>query len=570
MTITRNRLKRLLPAVLLLFSVHCLQAQVTIGSNQTPHDFSVLELTSDSKGLRLPQLTTAQRNAWSEYFLGNTVTNPADPSGGSLITPDQQEKARGLVIYNIDTDCMECWNTQKWILLCDQTCAEPIPGTVIPSGDQPPVPAAAGAIFKLGPVSVDYTSGSPQTAYQWYRNNTKDYAAATELTGETSNTLTDSQTAGTYYYFCEMTNADCTSNLVRTSIYTVTVTAPLSIPLGPGTLSGKTCFDINKSNWEDGCGTQASRTSLAVDFATLPPVIYTFTAPNSGTINDLHFQIEDPVGCVASYSGGKSGAIIHNEKIELTVNYATDLSDVFGRIYERTRDEAAHVTIYAIYHDGAKEVGVPLLVKIQDCVCCGAYVAAGVWKEFMCHNMGADQNSDPFTPAKGLNGDYYQWGQKDPIATVETPFSAIPTGWIYSGIVYGLWSEDSKTENDPCPEGYRVPTLTEWAGVIEEDIDNSLRLNPRTDPPGASWNEDETNFSSGRFFGPGLYLPAAGHFADWGGLGGLRNKAGFYWSSHRINTARTGRLSIYENEEGPSTDDNVTPYYGYSVRCIAK
>ncbi|GAB6008100.1 hypothetical protein [Dysgonomonas reticulitermitis] len=530
---------------------------MTVGESKKPESFSVLEISTNltKGGLRLPRLTTDERIALT----------------GSSSFQAESEKASGLMIYNTTTNCVEYWNKQKWVSFCDQPCAEPDPATVDPLVDQT-VNAIAGGDFTLGPVSVGYTSGSPQTAYLWYINDTNDYVTPTPLASETSHTLTDNKPAGTYYYFCEMTNADCTGNSVRTGIYTVTVASnPASIPLGTGTLYGKTCFDINKSNWDPECGTQESRASVAVDFATLGPVTYVFTAPKNGTISDLRFQIVDPEDCVTSYLGGKLGTIAGGEEIELTVNYATDLSDVSGKIYKRRRDAAAHVTIYAIYNDGVQEVSIPLLVNIQDCICCGAYVAVGVWKEFMCHNLGANQGLNPFSPAKGLNGDYYQWGQKDPVATVDTPYSAAISGWSTSGIGYNLWGTP-KTSNDPCPRGYRVPTLAEWSGVIDEDeYDNTLRLNPYTDPSDASWTNDETNFSSGRFFGPALYLPAAGHRFEGNGAGGFRGNVGFYWSTHKASVTQTGRLCIYEHEGGTYTDPYTSSsYYGYSIRCIAE
>jgi hypothetical protein len=47
-------------------------------------------------------------------------------------------------------------------------------------------------------------------------------------------------------------------------------------------------------------------------------------------------------------------------------------------------------------------------------VSCGAYIAAGVWKEFSCYNLGAvgaTTEAYPFTPGWELNGNYYQWGR---------------------------------------------------------------------------------------------------------------------------------------------------------------
>ena len=77
-------------------------AQVTIGSVKPPSEFSILELISnDARGLRLPQLTTAQRNAMQAKF-------------GALA----RTEARGLQIFNTDTNCVEVWNGLFWISMC--------------------------------------------------------------------------------------------------------------------------------------------------------------------------------------------------------------------------------------------------------------------------------------------------------------------------------------------------------------------------------------------------------------------------------------------------------------------
>ena len=85
-----------------------LKAQVTIGKDSIPHEFSVLELSTDilKGGLRLPQLSTTQREA-----LLNTHNDSID--------------AQGLVIYNIDTNCLEFWANGKWINLCEATPFDP-------------------------------------------------------------------------------------------------------------------------------------------------------------------------------------------------------------------------------------------------------------------------------------------------------------------------------------------------------------------------------------------------------------------------------------------------------------
>ena len=77
-------------------------AQVTIGNGKVPESFSVLELISNQKqGLRLPHLTTAERDAVQATF-------------GSLATTE----AEGLQIFNTDTKCVETWNGSIWIGQC--------------------------------------------------------------------------------------------------------------------------------------------------------------------------------------------------------------------------------------------------------------------------------------------------------------------------------------------------------------------------------------------------------------------------------------------------------------------
>ena len=84
---------------LLLFFALPLKAQVKIGDNAgLPKSFSVLELSSTKGGLRLPQLTTAERDALVAGLTG-----------------DDADAAKGLVIYNKETKCMQYWNGTKWV-----------------------------------------------------------------------------------------------------------------------------------------------------------------------------------------------------------------------------------------------------------------------------------------------------------------------------------------------------------------------------------------------------------------------------------------------------------------------
>jgi uncharacterized protein (TIGR02145 family) len=79
-------------------------AQVTIGENTAPQNFSVLELMSKaSKGLRLPQMDSTYRNAMMET---------------QAFKNEKKGKALGLQIFNTSTYCVETWNGTKWIEKC--------------------------------------------------------------------------------------------------------------------------------------------------------------------------------------------------------------------------------------------------------------------------------------------------------------------------------------------------------------------------------------------------------------------------------------------------------------------
>ncbi|GAB6009462.1 hypothetical protein [Dysgonomonas reticulitermitis] len=128
-----NKMKVKLTIIILLLTAYAgtVSAQVTIGEGTAPQSFSVLEISTNltKGGLRLPQLSTQERNDWRDYFLGTATGNPVNPSG-SGVTATELANAPGLVIYNTDTGCMEYWNKQKWISLCEDLID---PGT-LPSG----------------------------------------------------------------------------------------------------------------------------------------------------------------------------------------------------------------------------------------------------------------------------------------------------------------------------------------------------------------------------------------------------------------------------------------------------
>jgi uncharacterized protein (TIGR02145 family) len=187
---------------------------------------------------------------------------------------------------------------------------------------------------------------------------------------------------------------------------------------------------------------------------------------------------------------------------------------------------------------------------------CGAYVAPGVFKEFMCHNLGADTSLDPNIPAYGIHGNYYQWGRATIVADASTPDEEI-SGWNTTYAPEDSWSDNIKTSNDPCPSGYRLPTKAEWQGVLANNVITYVSK-------GSS--DSAISFSTGST--KTLTLPATGSRHNVNGDMFFRSKVNC-WSS----TIRGGLLSWFFNADttwGMKSVSATDRNSGFAVRCISE
>jgi len=137
--------------IFLLSSVTKLQAQVSVGTDSVPHSFSVLELYAKYKsgafgGLRLPQLTEAQRD---------------------LITGLDEPESFGLMIYNLDINCVEFWNSEKWVPLCGE-CETAMDMSVDPPGKIICLLNAQGESVNGDSVILFHENGNGVIFVKWY------------------------------------------------------------------------------------------------------------------------------------------------------------------------------------------------------------------------------------------------------------------------------------------------------------------------------------------------------------------------------------------------------------------
>jgi uncharacterized protein (TIGR02145 family) len=180
----------------------------------------------------------------------------------------------------------------------------------------------------------------------------------------------------------------------------------------------------------------------------------------------------------------------------------------------------------------------------------------------MCHNLGADETKDPFTPAAEIHGAKYKWGVKT-VALTQADDQAnpgtitSPTAWAY--LPFDNSNNNWLSANNPCPPGWRVPTEEEWGAVINSSY------NPTITKVGTDWTNSAGNYTTGMKVGDALFLPAAG-LRDYNN-GSLVNHGGYgyYWSS-TANDSYYGRNLFFSSSS--QIISNYSLSSGFSVRCV--
>lgn len=203
--------------------------------------------------------------------------------------------------------------------------------------------------------------------------------------------------------------------------------------------------------------------------------------------------------------------------------------------------------------------------------------------KYMDRNLGALAATPGDSRA---NGFFYQWGRKDPfggfvgnadgsvtfafsgtqmgtVATSETTgivdftvahpnmFITSSSDWLSpSNRNNNLWST-AKTQYDPCPAGWRVPTATENDGFVLNQINTSNK--------GAS-----VAVSGGN-----IWMPCAGYRKDSNANPTMVGNAGMYWSATAETlTSVSTYIDAYQMNRMTNHYGHMSRAAAFSVRCI--
>ncbi len=184
----------------------------------------------------------------------------------------------------------------------------------------------------------------------------------------------------------------------------------------------------------------------------------------------------------------------------------------------------------------------------------GSTVTSPTGQVWMDRNLGASRVATSSKDTQAY-GDFYQWGRgtdghekrTSPI-TYTLSYSDTPGHgqFIISGSDWRSTQNDNLWQgvygtNNPCPDGFRIPTAAEW---------NAERV---------SWS---SNTSVGAFASP-LKLPVTG--VRYSGDGMFYDvESGYYWSG-TVNGSDAQYLYFFDNGASINSFERA---FGSSVRCL--
>ena len=534
---------------------------VGINAGASPSASAQLDITSTTKGLLPPRMTTAQMNA--------------------IVSP-----AKGLMIYNTDCDVYDYWNGSAWLPFPSNASAPATPGSI--TGSATPCQNATAVAYSIAAVSG-------ASSYNWTVPSGSTIASGQGTASITVNfpttngnvCVTASNACGTSASSCTAialsalseqpsaitgTTPVCQGNsavaysvtnvggLTYTWAYSGTgytqatggtnnsITANFSASATSGTLS------VTPSN---ACGNGTAQT-LAITVSATPtaanagsdinPACGVSTATlsaNTPTVGTGAWSVISGTAIVTSASSPTSGvtglAVPGTARLRWTISNAPCTASMDDLVITTITCGPLPCTYNSSSFTGninhttgsvAPQTKTVNYAQTQTSL-------SGSSKCWITQNLGStNQASSANNLTDASAGWYWQFNRKRGYADGPTP------AWTITSIEE---NSDWLAAQDPCTIElgalWRIPTETEWTNAEAN----------------GAWNNYTDTYNSV------LKLHATGYMNFFTGLLISPSTNGYYWSSSQNSNTSCRILSIGSGHSYMANDDKA---YGFSVRCL--
>ena len=157
---------------------------------------------------------------------------------------------------------------------------------------------------------------------------------------------------------------------------------------------------------------------------------------------------------------------------------------------------------------------------------------------------------DHFAAHPESSGRFFQWNRNTPWATTGSV-----TGWLTSTAAGAEW----EAMNDPCPEGYRVPTKADFQKLIDA---TEYKWTTVKGVKGGLFKDKAT--------GKSIFLPAVGGRQGSDGVVYHTDTQGAYWSSVPFSISSDAAWAFIFDDSWESVENNPGKDWGFCIRCVKK
>jgi len=604
--------------VIIVFFTLPLKAQVNIGSLDKPHPFSILELTTTEKnhgGLRMPQLDNDERATVQAKFNETTAT---------------AEAAKGLIIYNTETGCLEFWNGKEWISLCSDVLPvlEVDPASLFFAYNDSGTGKSQTVTVTTNQPDWSITSPFPSWFTADRLGNTLTVTILNDNTGSASRAGSIAITAGTLTQTIFITQGIDFSSFTDggTSVANRTYIGAFwkHNQTGERIIRIQGITAANAGAWTASVGWYDSQWNPAAGDGIVFSAIGT-------SDKGVTFDASENPGNAESYpvtndSAFVSGTVAANGTIMFRIGLQKQFT-AYMPDDDPVPNPARYAVVMLSFNDGAKVQklfirqgeGADYLMRGNDPVGDASDVAtrtANQCMRFSPYNLTAttldgpvETNGGIWTDYPSQTGAFFQWANTTNVRWAYNAWQAtVAAGTWDSNSPSGYWN----TGNETCPSGYRRPTDGITTGndtgptMTLSEMRQSLFLSPKMGngtrgsnnsvwgyyadgffdrrflklPAGGSYvasvsidNNQIAHFGCllyNPYSNASLFFPAAGCRRNTDSAMNLVGDYGIYWSSSTNNLSASGtwalNVALGTGSYMGSSYNNRS--YGYSIRCV--